>query len=111
LAWELRYPPDERLRIEREAQIRRQHKRPPLKVTLTEPDPLHEDLQDVWQCWWSMNGRRQAGFSLCALPLTEIVAELDERGLRGATRARWRRLLDAMESAYLEHVRSRHGSS
>lgn len=91
--------------MQKDAQLRRQQGRRPLAVSMAEPEPIHDDLADVWQCWWAMNGRRQAGFSLCALPLTEILAELDERDIRGAARARWRRLLDAMESTYLDHVR------
>ena len=76
-----------------------------MALTQDEPDEIHEDLQDIWTCWWQMNGRRQAGFSLCALPLSEILAELTERGLVGQTRARWRRLLDALEQTYLSHIR------
>ena len=89
----------------KEAQLRARQGLPPLVASMPEPEQIHDDLIDLWQCWWQMNARRQAGVALSGLPLSEVAAELDERGLRGPLRARWRRLIDAMELAYLEHAR------
>jgi hypothetical protein len=103
----LRYPPDERKRLEREAQLRATQGRAPLKNSVQEPDEVFEDLQGVWDAWWSIGAGRSSGMSVNGLAWTEMSGWCADHGINGEERLRWIRLLRSMDITALTHWHSK----
>ena len=79
----LRYPPDERRRIEREAQLRKVRGAPQIKVSVDEPEDVFEDLRQVWDAWWSdLGDGRMVGMAMSGLSWTDMSKWCEDHGIR-----------------------------
>ena len=100
----LRYPPDERRRIEREAQLRKVRGAPQIKVSVDEPEDVFEDLRQVWDAWWSdLGDGRMVGMAMSGLSWTDMSKWCEDHGITGEERLRWIRLFRAMDAVALPH--------
>ena len=106
----LRYPPDERKRQEKEAQLRIAQGRAPLKRSMAEPDEVFEDLQAVWDGWWHLGAGRQVGMAIGGLSWTEMRNWCEDHGITGEERLRWIRLMQAMDATALAHWGRKQGA-
>jgi len=106
----LRYPPDERNRMEKEAQLRITQGRAPLKRSMDEPDDVFEDLRAVWDGWWHLGAGRQVGMAIGGLSWGDMSRWCQDHGIEGQERLRWIRLLQAMDGVAVSHWNRKAGS-
>lgn len=99
----LRFPPDERARFAKEAQLRAASGRPQIK-RVEEPEDVYEDLLPVWNAWWiDLTAGRALGMAASGLTWGDLSRWCEDHGIHGQERLRWCRLLRAMDSTAMAH--------
>ena len=90
--------------MEKEAQLRKTNGRPQIKRSVEEPDELYEDLQSVWNAWWSdLHAGRNIGMAASGLSWVDMSRWCEDHGISGEERLRWCRLFRAMDNTALAH--------